>query len=206
MLRKMRFLILGLIAILFANVAAAQSEYQVRVGDTLIVEVLEDNTLNRSLIVLNDGRISFPFAGTLRVAGQTVGQIESAIASAISQNFNTPPNVFVSVQPKEPEVRAPAAPAPDPTIDVYFVGEVNAPGLKAVAPGTTFLQAVAQSGGMTRFAAEKRVQLRRTDLRSGAESVFEINYQAILDGAEVRGNVVLQDGDVIVVPERRLFE
>lgn len=206
MLRKMRFLILWLIAILFANVAAAQSEYQVRVGDTLIVEVLEDNTLNRSLIVLNDGRISFPFAGTLRVAGQTVGQIESAIASAISQNFNTPPNVFVSVQPKEPEVRAPAAPAPDPTIDVYFVGEVNAPGLKAVAPGTTFLQAVAQSGGMTRFAAEKRVQLRRTDLRSGAESVFEINYQAILDGAEVRGNVVLQDGDVIVVPERRLFE
>lgn len=204
----MRILVLGLIATLFAGVAVAQSEYRVRAGDTLVVEVLEDSSLNRSLVVLDDGRISFPFAGTLRVSGRSVGQIESSIAAAISGNFNNPPNVFVSVQPKERELRpiVQAEPVPDPTIDVYFVGEVNTPGLREVSPGTTFLQAVAQSGGMTRFAAVKRVQLRRTDPLSGAQSVFEINYKAILDGAEIRGNVELQDGDVIVVPERRLFE
>lgn len=205
MANHIKTLVLGIIAVLFAGVAVAQSEYRVRAGDTLVVEVLEDPSLNRSLIVLDDGRISFPFAGTLAVAGRNVGQIESTITSAIATNFASTPNVFVSVQPKEPEIR-PRVETPPPMIDVYFVGEVNTPGLKEVTPSTTFLQAIAQSGGLTRFAADKRVQLRRTDRSTGRQSVFEINYRAILDGAEIRGNVVLQDGDVIVVPERRLFE
>lgn len=201
-----RTFIATLLALFIATTAIAQSEYQVRAGDTLVVEVLEDPSLNRSLIVLSDGRISFPFAGTLRVSGRTVGEVEASITSAIAPNFAAEPNVFVSVQPAEPRPRAATTPAPDPTIDIYFLGEVNTPGLKSVAPGTTFLQAMAQSGGLTRFAAEKRVQLRRTDAHTGQIYLFEVNYRAILDGAQMRDNVVLTDGDVIVVPERRLFE
>jgi polysaccharide export outer membrane protein len=102
--------------------------------------------------------------------------------------------------------RTPVAPAPLPTIEIYFIGEVNAAGAKSVPPGTTFLQAMAQSGGLTRFAAVKRVQLRRTDPTTGQPHIFTINYGAILDGARMRNSVVLQDGDIIVVPERRLFE
>lgn len=196
MLGQIKFLIVGIIAILSANAAVAQSEYKVRSGDTLIIEVLEDESLNRALVVLSDGRISFPFAGTIPVSGRTVGQVESAITSAIASNFAAEPNVFVSVQPA---ARA-ASTATARTIDVYFLGEVNEPGLREVEPGTTLLQAMALSGGMTRFAAQKRVQLRR------GESVFMVNYKSILDGASMQNNVQLQDGDVIVVPERRLFE
>jgi len=201
-------LFLALVAMVLAQGALAQSEYQVRAGDTLIVEVLEDSALNRSLIVLSDGRVSFPFAGTLRVAGRTVGEIETAITNAIASNFAAQPNVFVSVQPGEVEQRpiVQVAPAPPPTIDVYFLGEVNTPGLREVAPGTTFLQAMAQSGGLTRFAADKRVQLRRTDQVTGQVHQFEINLRAILDGAELNRDVELMEGDVIIVPERRLFE
>lgn len=196
MLGQIKFLIVGMIAILSANVAMAQSEYKVRTGDTLIIEVLEDESLNRALVVLSDGRISFPFAGTVRVAGQTVGQVEATLTSAIASNFAAEPNVFVSVQPGQRAVSTSST----RTIDVYFLGEVNEPGLREVEPGTTLLQAMALSGGMTRFAAQKRVQLRR------GESVFVVNYKAILNGASMQNNVPLRDGDVIVVPERRLFE
>ena len=91
------------------------------------------------------------------------------------------------------------------TIDIYFLGEVAAPGLKEVAPGTTFLQAIAQSGGFSKFAATKRIQLRSTDA-AGVPTVMSVNYKAISNGARISHDPRLWEGDVILVPERRLFE
>ena len=197
-------IVLGLVLALVATVAAAQQEYRIRPGDTLTIEVLEDNSLNRSVVVLPDGRFSFPFAGTVQAAGRTVGQVESAIASGIGPNFTVSPNVFVSVRPQDSTFTDPGATGP--TIDVYFLGQVNSPGMVEVASGTTFLQALALSGGPTAFAATKRVQLRRTDPRTKMQKVYEINYNALGRGAALRHDIRLQDGDVILVPERRLFE
>lgn len=190
----------ALVMALIAGMAMAQSEYQVRPGDTLVIEVLEDTSLNRSTVVLPDGRISFPFAGTVQVAGRSVTEVQAAIAEGIAVNFANRPNVFVSVQPG-----ARAAATGPTTINVYFMGEVNAPGAKPLPRGTTLLQALAQSGGLTRFAADKRIQLRRTDRATGQQSIVEINYRALANGAAMN-DFTLTDGDVILVPERRLFE
>lgn len=192
-----------LLMVCMATLAAAQSEYRVRAGDTITVEVLEDASLNRSVVVLPDGRFSFPFAGSLQAAGRTSGQIEATIKGAIAENFATPPTVFVSVNPKERQPRGEVKPA---TIDIYFLGEVNTPGLREVQPGTTMLQALAQSGGLTRFAATKRIQLRREGTRGGAPRIYTFNYKALTDGATLASDITLKDGDVILVPERRLFE
>ncbi|MFT7145222.1 MAG: polysaccharide export outer membrane protein [Yoonia sp.] len=201
----LKTLLLGLTISFLATVATAQNDYLISSGDTLQIEVFEDSDLNRSVVVLSDGRISFPFAGTLRVSGRSIGEVQASITSAIASNFAAPPTVFVSVQPAPVIPGAADAPAPPPTIEIYFLGEVSNPGIKSVAPGTTFLQAMAQAGELTNFAALKRVQLRRTD-RTGQPHVFTINYRAILNGATMRNNVVLEPGDVIIVPERRLFE
>jgi polysaccharide export outer membrane protein len=195
----------GLVVMLWAGLALAQGQYQVQTGDTLTIEVLEDSSLNRAVLVLPDGRINFPFAGSLQVAGLSVGQVEASIRSAIQSNFASPPTVFVGVRPR-PELPVTEAPIEElPTIDVYFVGEVNRPGLVAVQPGTTLLQAVAVSGGVSRFAAIKRIQLRRTDPTTGVQRVTILNYKALANGA-VTNDIELRDGDVILVPERRLFE
>ncbi len=205
----MRYLILALCGLMlcFATPSEAQDGYRVKAGDTINVEVLEDVQLNRSLLVLPDGTINFPFAGTIRAGGRTVNQIEAAIRAGIASNFAATPNVFVSVNAVQPpEIIAPGAPAAPETINVYFTGEVNAPGIKPLLPGTTFLQAIAQSGGFTNFAATKRVQLRRSNRLTGEQSVSIINYKALSRGAILSRDVTLQDGDVILVPERRLFE
>lgn len=196
-------LLAALCVLLLPLSAAAQSEYQVRAGDTLVIEVLEDATLNRSVVVLPDGFFSFPFAGSVRAGGRTVGQIQSDLASAITSNFVAPPNVFVAVQPAE---RLPvASSSAGNTIDIYFLGEINNPGIQAVSPGTTLLQAVAISGGVSRFAAVKRIQLRRVDPATGVQNVTILDYKALANGA-VTTDIELKDGDVILVPERRLFE
>lgn len=196
---------LGLALAFWATLSLAQSEYRARPGDTLTIEVLEDSSLNRSVVVLPDGRFSFPFAGSLTASGRTVAQIEASIASAISSNFAVPPTVFVSLNPADRPVRTGGG-SSTRTIDVYFLGEVNTPGLKEVERGTTFLQAMAQAGGLTRFAATKRIQLRSTDPTTGQPVVHKFNYKALSDGAGLRHDPKLRDGDVILVPERRLFE
>lgn len=203
------FLIALVSLVLVATSSVAQGSYRIKPSDTVSIEVLEDSSLNRTLLVLPDGTVNFPFAGTIRVAGRTAGAIQQTIASRIASNFASPPTVFVTVASvyQEPEL-PPAPPVPEviETINVYFTGEVNGPGLKPVVPGTTFLQAIAQSGGFTRFAATKRVQLRRSDPRTGQHKVYTINYKALTNGATFNRDIILQEGDVILVPERRLFE
>lgn len=201
----MKQFLFAVLALLLSVVSAsAQGSYRLQPGDTLTVEVLEDPQLNRSVLVLPDGSINFPFAGQVRAAGRTVGQVQQAITSGIAPNFASPPTVFVTVSGLVPE-SAPVI-ATEATINVFFTGEVRSPGLIEVAPGTTFLQAFALNGGLTEFAATKRVQLRRTDPSTLRQSVYVINYRALSDGAAMLRDIVLQDGDVILVPERRLFE
>lgn len=204
-MQHLKRIVMGLALALLATAAAAQQEYKVRPGDTLSIEVLEDSGLNRSVVVLPDGRFSFPFAGSVQASGRTVTEVEQAITEAIRPNFAVEPNVFVSAQPGSPAAYSSGS-AGATTINIYFLGEVNKPGAIAVNRGTTFLQALAQSGGVTRFAATKRIQLRRTDPRTDAQKVYRINYKSLTEGAALNRDIHLRDGDVILVPERRLFE
>lgn len=186
--------------IAFTGAVVAQTSYRIQPGDTLQIEVLEDASLNREVLVLPDGSISLPLAGSIRAAGMTTAGLARTITSAIAPNFAASPSVSVSV------AAIPEREDEEATINVYFLGEINDPGLREVRPGTTFLQGLAQAGGFTTFAAEKRLQLRRRDPSSGQEFVFPIDYRALSRGAALTGNPVLRDGDVILVPERRLFE
>ncbi|MBM9596183.1 polysaccharide biosynthesis/export family protein [Roseitranquillus sediminis] len=202
-----RYLLAALSVVFFAGGALAQGSYQIQSGDVLQIEVLEDPSLNRSTLVLPDGQIAFPLAGTLGAAGRSLDQFRDALSSALAPNFATEPTVFVSVSrlaPQAPEIAGPEAAAP--TIDVYAIGEFANPGRFDIEPGTTLLQFLAASGGFSRFAATKRIQLRRMDARTGRETIYRFNYDAIERGGRMSGQLVLRSGDVVVAPERGLFE
>jgi polysaccharide biosynthesis/export protein len=199
-----RTLFAMLIALFLAPSAFAQGSYTIQPGDVLQFEVLEDPSLNRSLLVLPDGTVSVPLAGSLKASGRSLDTVRGAISAALGPNFSTPPTVFLSVG----QLAAPAAAATAAAADlmpVYAVGEVNRPGRVDVEYGTTLLQFISQAGGFTRFAATKRIQLRRADPKTGLESVYQFNYKAVQEGAKAPV-IVLRKGDVVVIPERKLFE
>jgi polysaccharide export outer membrane protein len=197
-----------LIAAAFVTTEAlAQSGYRIRSGDILSVEVLQDPSLNREVLVLPDGSITFPFAGSVSAAGLTTGQVQAQIAQGIAPNFAVQPSVFVNVsQVFRPDPALLALNLDGPRINVYYLGEVATPGLVEVIPGTTLFQGLALGGGFTDFAATGRIQLRRAHPETGVASIVTIDYDAIADGAVLRNDPPLAEGDVILVPERRLFE
>ena len=192
-----------LAAIVAATSVAAQTEFGLGPGDRLRIEVLEDPSLNREVLVLPDGSFSFPLVGAVSAGGRTTVEVESALASALAPNFATSPTVAVSVAALGQRVTGGGGPS---TIDIFLMGEwANGGGRLQVDRGTTILQALALSGGFSKFAATKRIQLRRTE-RSGEQKVYTINYKDIERGVSNVGNSQVADGDVIIVPERRLFE
>lgn len=198
----MKLLIAIVTTLLLAPLAMAQGQYVIKPGDILRVTVLEDPNLNSELLVRPDGGVSMLIAGNIQAAGQTVPALQQTVTNRLAGNFANRPNVSISLASlAEPRSRRAAVPA---TIDVFFLGEVGSPGLKQLAPGTTMLQALAQGGGLGKFAAKKRIQLRRTD-KQGKERVYNFNYADALRGNPATNNFQLMSGDVILVPERGLF-
>ena len=183
--------------------AAQAGSYIIKPGDTLRIEVLEDESLNRNALVLPDGTISFPLAGVLRPSGRTVNQVQNLLRGRLAPNFATPPTVHVSVA----ALRDPEEDLAGPRFDIFALGEVAAPGRKEVEPGITLLQFLAEAGGLSRFAADKRIELHRTDPSSGRVTTFLFNYRVPQgNGTTINGGTRLQAGDVIKVPQKRLFE
>ena len=194
----MRRTLLAVLAVLLAApMAIAQSAgYRIQPGDQLAITVLEDDTLNRQLLVLPDGTISVPLAGTIRAGGRSVESVEAVIADQLASNFAVRPSVFVSVVSVDETYG---------TFPIFVMGQVATPGAVEVEPGTTMLQAIALAGGLDRFAATKRIQLRRSN-STGQERLYLFNFKAVERGGAIQSMITLREGDVIIVPERRLFE
>ena len=113
------------VALLTAASAWAQSGYTIQPGDQLSIEVLEDPSLNRQVLVLPDGSFSFPLVGRVSASGQSPQSIQNTLASGLAPNFATTPSVFVSVAglSQNAFLSGPAQ------IDVDVRGEANAPTL-----------------------------------------------------------------------------
>lgn len=199
---------LTLLSSMMLGVAHAQDDgYRLRPGDVLQIEVLEDPSLSRSTLVLPNGSITVPQAGTLRAGGRTPDEIRAALTTALAPSFAAPPTVFVSVA----SVRAPEPPVAGAALapqgmDIYAMGEVSAPGLKTVAYDTNLLQFLAQAGALSKFAASQRIELHRKG-PDGQPRIYIFDLKRISGGAgRISGMTQLAPGDVVLVPQRRLFE
>lgn len=185
----------ALVLLAIPQLAAA---YTIAPGDSLRIEVLEDEALARQVLVLPDGSITFPGAGSLRVAGMTPAAAGSLLTERLKAQFANVPSVYVSVV----SLAQPGEALEKPNV-IYVMGEIGKPGALETLEGITLLQAIAQAGGYTRFAATKRIELHRIDPSSQTEQVYVYDAKK---GTGISGATLLTEGDVIVVPERRLFE
>lgn len=84
----------------------------------------------------------------------------------------------------------------------YVLGEVKTPGVVALRSELTLLDAVLGSGGPTKNANIRSVYLVRQV--EGRGVVQKVNLQELVSRADFRANYVLQDGDLIYIPDNAL--
>ena len=194
----MRILFLVLCLALWATEAHAQA---LKPGDTLSVSVLQDPKLDRTVTVDPLGEIAFPLAGHVRARGLTPVALEKILKDKLRPNYKDEElDVTVALLNAPKDI-----PEEDLKPKIFITGEVVRPGSYVVRQPTTLMQAIALAGGVGPFAAKKRIQVRRR-APGGDETIYMFNYKAYEAGLDLEGNIVLHAGDVIMVPERGLFD
>ena len=89
---------------------------------------------------------------------------------------------------------------------VYLLGEVNKPGAVALTagPGATVARLILDQEGLTQFANPSKVQIQRT-APDGSKKTMLVDVGRILKEGTFEEDVPLQDGDVVIVPEKGLL-
>lgn len=167
-----------------ADEQSALADYQVQPGDFLDVSVWREPDLEREILVRPDGRFAFPLAGDVQAQGQTITQLRETLTEKL-QRFVPDPVVTVSLKQMTGN-------------RIYVLGRVSKPGEFTMLRPVNVLQALAMAGGLTPYADEKDIQILRG---SGADQQsLPFNYADVQRGKGLGQNVLLQPGDVVMVP------
>lgn len=168
---------------------AKEKPYTIIAGDVLQVTVWKEDGLDREVLVLPNGEITFPLVGTIMVQGMTPSELQDVIKEKLSALI---PDASVTVSVKA---------ALGHTVSV--VGQVQKPGEFMINRRLTVLQALSLAGGLTPYASESSIIVVRN--RNGKEKSIPIPYDDIIEGENLDQDIPLEPGDVVVVPTAGLF-
>jgi protein involved in polysaccharide export with SLBB domain len=160
-------------------------------GESVEIIVMEDDSFNGIYQVRRGGYIILPRAGRVAVAGKDLAGAEKAIKQALQQDQVKDATVMVERPESSSGSTGPV---------IYLAGEFSQPGPWRIPAGVnpTVVTTILRSGGVTQSADLTRVRLLR--LVGGQPLVEEVNVQAILDGVGLPSDLVLNPGDIIMVP------
>jgi polysaccharide export outer membrane protein len=195
---RLKFAIALLMLAFTTGYAGAQT---LRSGDTVSITVLQDPKLDRTVLIDPSGEIAFPLAGHIRARGLSAEGLERIIKDRLKKNYKDE-QVDVTVALAAPKPREPLEDDFKPKI--FLTGEVAKPGSYVLPQRINLMQAISLAGGLSPFAAKRRIQVRRK--APGGETIFPFDYRAYEAGGDIEGNIVLQPGDIVIVPERGILE
>jgi len=183
--RMINILVLALfIASMAINVAGAE-EYRLGAGDVLTVGVWGYEDLQvKELAVRPDGKVAFPIAGEMQVAGISTGNLTDLLTKRLSRYINDP-TVTVNITRFR-------------TTRIYVLGEVLKPGLYEMEKQHNLLDAIGIAGGYTKNAAKKQILILRKDQM---DNPLKVNLLNLLKKGDMSQNYALSEGDVVYLSD-----
>ena len=187
MKKILKFVLFLILVIMWSEQVVAADNvdiYKLHQGDTVSISVWHQDALQKKLVILPDGSITFPLIGRIEVVNLSAPQVEQLITEKLKK-YIPEPVVTVSIVSIEGN-RA------------YVIGKVMHPGPVIINGPITVLQAISMVGGFDRFADEDSIKVIRA--KPDRQEVFPVDYSRIISGKDMSTNIQLQAGDTIVVP------
>lgn len=165
-------------------------EYVIGPLDELTIFVWRNPELGAKVQVRPDGRITTPLITDMPAVGKTPSMLAQDIRLQLSQYIEDPLvsvilNNFAGTFSQQ----------------VRVVGATEKPASIPFRANMTLLDAMIAVGGLSEFAAGNRARLIRFDKESGTQREFALRLGDLLKKGESRANVMLNPGDVIIIPE-----
>ena len=164
-----------------ATLLPVGSDYVIGPGDTLNISLWGSLNGRHDLTVDRQGEIMIPRVGVVKVWGLTYDQAKDAVNKTIGRYYK---NYEFSLTLGR--IRS---------IQVFVVGEVEAPGSYPVSSLSTVINALSVAGGPTRNGSLRSIKVNR----SGQAAVEVDLYDMFLSGDRSK-DIRLQNGDTIFVP------
>ena len=166
-------------------------EYVIGPLDQLTIHVWRNPELGAEKIqVRPDGRITIPLVKDMPAVGKTPSMLEEDIRLQLSQYIEDP---LVSVIVNEF--------ARTFSQQIRIVGATAQPASLPYRANMTVLDAMIAVGGLSEFAAGNRAKLIRFDKQLGRQREYALRLTDLLKRGDSKANVLLQPGDVIIIPE-----
>jgi polysaccharide export outer membrane protein len=187
-------LLVVLVAALVPSAASAQDrppEYRLGPGDGIRVSVFQNPNLTLETRVSEDGTISYPMIGRVRIGGMTLPRAEQAVAKALDEgNFIKEPQV--SILPLQ--IRS---------SQVSVLGLVNRAGRFPLETSNTRVsEMIAIAGGVSAGGADLAIL---TGERAGKPFRKQIDIPALFLSGGHDDDVVVAGGDAIYVHRAPMF-
>jgi protein involved in polysaccharide export with SLBB domain len=157
------------------------TDYQLGPGDVLSLNVWGAINFRQELTVGRNGEVTIPKVGPVRVWGLPFDKAQTAVKEALSRSYR---NFEMSLTLGKLR-----------SIQVYVVGEVEAPGNYPVSSLATVINALAAAGGPSRNGSLRAVRITR-----GSQTVATVDLYDMLLSGDRNKDVQLQNGDTIFVP------
>jgi polysaccharide export outer membrane protein len=169
--------------------AGVPADYRIGPGDTLKVYVFQNEELSATVPVRPDGKISTPLVEDMVAVGKSPSQLARDIEKSLAEYVKSPKvNVVVMV-------------AVSVYSQVKIIGQVKTPQALPYRDGMTVLDAVLAVGGLGQFAAGNRAHIVRAE--NGKQIEIKVRLDALVNSGDMKQNLPLKPGDVLVVPETR---
>lgn len=168
--------------------AKAAKNYIIGPDDVLDIFVWQNPDLSQKGVpVRPDGRISTPLIANIVAAGKTPVELAQDMDKALSAYI------------RSPRVTVIVSRAVGVFSQVQVIGQVAHPESMPYHEGMTVLDAILAAGGLTPYAAGNRAKLERKV--DGRLQTMHIKLSNLLNKGDLKQNLPLQPGDVLVVPE-----
>ena len=171
-----------------SSVSAAGS-YRLNPGDVLQITVWKEEGMQREVMVLPDGNISFPLAGHVKASGLSPEELQGLLFKRLKKYFADPVITVTVTQLTGNKI--------------FVIGQVRSPGQFLANRPIDVMQALSLAGGLTTFADDAIKILRRG--QNGKQQAINFNYAETSKGRGLERNILLRAGDVVVVPTSGLF-
>lgn len=179
--------LLTLLIALAVQALAQDGTYRLQQEDIIRIQIYNETQVNAEVQVGKDGNISAPFVGIMRAEGKTTAELEADLAQEYVRKLRLrDPRVSVTISRFRLQYAS-------------VGGAVNRPGKYDFRPTDTLLTLLTNGGGPL---LDGRADLRRATLqRASTRELIPVDLYSMLIKGDRTQDYVLQDGDILTVPE-----
>jgi polysaccharide export outer membrane protein len=173
-----------------AVVSARQVAIKIAPRDQVAISVwnggVKEDSYSGEFLIDVDNSFEYPTLGRIKAGGLTARELEADLKLRL-EKYLVSPQVTIEIKQTT-------------TKKVVINGQVGTPGAMPFSGEMTLFEALTRAGSITDQAGDEAV-IHRTPAEGGATKPIRVDLYELFNGQQLTNNLVLQDGDIVIVPK-----